>query len=128
MSPADDHPGGSVGLKLIEYSDTLVSVRTDFGEGGYLVLSDVYYPGWTATIDDTPGRILRANYLFRAVKLPPGRHRVNFSYTPHSFYKGLSTGLTMGALGIALILIFYFSGRRRAATEEMPPDANGSHE
>ena len=38
---------------------------------GYLVMSDVYYPGWTATIDDRPTTLYPANFAFRALLVPP---------------------------------------------------------
>jgi hypothetical protein len=47
---------------------------------GYLVLADLYYPGWQASIDGKPSEIYRANFAFRAVKIEPAQHTVLFSY------------------------------------------------
>ncbi|MGA2112243.1 MAG: YfhO family protein [Anaerolineales bacterium] len=55
---------------------------------GYLVLSDTYYPGWQATLDGASVPILRADYAFRAVRIPPGDHMVEFRYRPLSFWGG----------------------------------------
>lgn len=56
---------------------------------GYLVLSEVYYPGWRATVDSRPARVLRANYAFCAVEIPEaGTHRVRLWYAPASFQVG----------------------------------------
>ena len=49
---------------------------------GFLILGDTYYPGWRVQVDGTPARLLRADYLFRAVTLGPGQHRVVFRYRP----------------------------------------------
>jgi hypothetical protein len=54
-------------------------------QAGYLVLTDTFFPGWTAEIDDKPVPILRANYLFRAVAIDAGVHKVTFSYRPIGF-------------------------------------------
>ena len=65
----------------------------------WLILSDQWYPGWTVTIDDAEAEILRANYLFRGVMLPPGNHIVEFKYSPSSFNIG-------GLISLSAILVF----------------------
>ena len=54
-------------------------------------------------IDGTEGKILRANYLVRAVELDPGKHKVEFYYDPVSFRVGLI--ISLFASGIVVILI-----------------------
>ncbi len=56
---------------------------------GYLVLTDTYYPGWHAYVDGQKSKILRANYLFRAVAVPAGNHTVEFKFEPASFWAGV---------------------------------------
>jgi len=53
-----------------------------------LVLSEIYYPGWRAWVDDREVQMLRADYLFRAIELPAGTHRVRFLYDPTWFKIG----------------------------------------
>ncbi len=60
------------------------------GAGGWLVTSDADYPGWRAEIDGVPTPIARADGLFRAVWVPPGRHRISFRYRPWTVLIGLS--------------------------------------
>ncbi len=65
----------------------------------YLVLSEVWYPGWRATVDGVPAPVLRANYAFRAVRLGPGQHQVRLTFAPGSWTIGLAiSGLTLLAL------------------------------
>ena len=66
----------------------------------YLVLADTFDPGWSATLDGQPAPIRPAFAAFRAVLLPPGRHRVAFAYEPAGFRVGLlltAAGLTLAA-------------------------------
>ena len=46
------------------------------------MLNDVWHPWWTATLNGRDVPILRANVLFRAVQVPPGRHVVRFTFRP----------------------------------------------
>jgi len=63
------------------------------------VLSDVYYPGWTATIDGQPTTLYPANFAFRAVLVPPGEHHVAFTFEPIMWRVGLAiSALTLGGL------------------------------
>lgn len=57
-------------------------------EDGYLVVSDLFYPGWKAYIDGKETEILAANIVQRAIFLPQGDHVVNFIYKPTSFFLG----------------------------------------
>ena len=49
-----------------------------------MVLNDVWHPWWQASVDGKPAEILKANVLFRAVVVPPGRHVVRFTFHPFS--------------------------------------------
>jgi hypothetical protein len=79
-----------------------IQVRVNMPQAGYLVLNDVYYPGWRATVDGQPAEILPANHAFRAVALAQGEHIVAFQYAPFSFRLGAS--ITFAALLLATAL------------------------
>ncbi|MCC7354710.1 MAG: YfhO family protein, partial [Anaerolineae bacterium] len=82
----------SVGFLARGLNDMELDVRA--ATPGYLVLSEVYYPGWRATLDGRPARILRANYAFRAVEISEaGTHRVRLWYAPASFQIGAALSL-----------------------------------
>jgi hypothetical protein len=68
---------------------------------GYLVLSEVYYPGWRAVVDNAPAEVLLANTAFRAVRVPPGDHIVRLWFEPDSVRWGAALGLgTLSGLGL----------------------------
>ncbi len=79
--------------------------------GGYLLLLDSFAPGWSVTVDGTAATVLRANALFRAVRLTPGRHLVVFRYRPLSFLVGAGVS---AASGLAM-LVLWAVGRGKAA-------------
>jgi hypothetical protein len=70
-----------------------LTVRLDAPVDGWLVLSDTWYPGWSAWLDGKPAAIYPANGLFRAVFVNSGIHEVYFAYQPISFYGGLCLSL-----------------------------------
>jgi hypothetical protein len=79
-------PGGSPGAaEVTTVSANRVVVRAHAERAAYLVLTDTNYPGWQARVDGAPTPIYQANYLFRAVYLPPGRHEVVFTFMPGSY-------------------------------------------
>jgi hypothetical protein len=65
-----------------------VTISAELNGKGLLVLTDQFYPGWQASIDGKPTEIYRANYLFRCVVAPAGKHRIVFEYRPKSFFYG----------------------------------------
>jgi hypothetical protein len=76
--------GGAPGVaKILRYDNTLVDIEADApSQGGFLVLNDVWQNWQSATVDGLPAPILRANLMFRAVRLAPGPHRVRFRFEP----------------------------------------------
>jgi hypothetical protein len=68
---------------------------------GTLLLSDAYYPGWTATIDGAPATIERTDIMFRGLALGPGQHQVEFSFSPRSVWLGfVISGLAWAGLAV----------------------------
>ena len=96
--PLDTQPQSS--LALLQYNLHSVTVAVETDQPGYLVLPHAYYPGWQATMDGRPEPIRRANYAFRAVYVPPGRHTVQFVFDPLIWKVGLGfSGATLLLLG-----------------------------
>jgi hypothetical protein len=69
--------------KILRYDNTLIDVEAVApAQGGFLVLNDVWQNWQAAYVDGLPAPILRANVMFRAVRLAPGPHRVRFRFEP----------------------------------------------
>lgn len=84
---------------ITKYTPDDVSITTQAKSNMFLFLSDTYFPGWKAYIDGKQTAIYRADYAFRAIALPKGRHNVRFVYFPQSFVFGL-VGVVLGLLGV----------------------------
>jgi hypothetical protein len=76
-----------------------VTIDVEASSPGYLVLVEAFHPGWTAAVDGEPAPLLEANLLFRAVRVPAGRHSVEMRYWPLALDAGLAlAGLAAAAL------------------------------
>jgi hypothetical protein len=104
---------GSSARIVAERGDELV-IRANAPEGGFLVVADTFYPGWTAQVDGAPARIERANLSVRAVALPRGEHEVRFQYRPTALRRGAVIS-ALAWLVIALVAAVALVRSRRAA-------------
>jgi len=76
---APRRPGSA---SIARYTNTRIDIDAESPDGGFVVLNDVWHPWWFATVDGRPAPMLRANVLFRAVPIPPGKVRVTLSFKP----------------------------------------------
>ncbi len=82
--PDGAKPGAA---RIIEYRADRVTLELD-GSAGWLVLSDVWFPGWTCRVDGAEVEVFRANHAFRAVPVPAGATRAEFVFAPRSYRVG----------------------------------------
>jgi len=99
-SPNPDCGASGATPEIVAEHPNKIVIRVEADSPGWLVLSDVWYPGWRAWVDGEPVTVLRANYLFRAVEVPAGPHEVVFAYRPVWFYAGLVVSL-LAWMGLA---------------------------
>ena len=89
---------------VVTYAPNQAEVRASVAAPAVLMLSDAYSNDWSVTVDGQPTTLYRANYAFRGVWLPPGKHTVVYSYRPRAFLIGgaisLLTLLMLGAYGL----------------------------
>jgi hypothetical protein len=95
----------SISIGLLSNDRIEIDIQSE--SAAYLVLSNVYYPGWSASIDDRPTEIYPANFAFQAIEVPAGSQHVVLQFDPASWKIGLAiSGLTLSVLlfGIAFRL------------------------
>ncbi len=81
---------------LMTYRSSYAKVQTTNDDAALLVLSDSYYPGWSAYIDGKKSKIYKTNIATRGVFVPAGEHIVEFVYNPWSLYIGIViSGITV---------------------------------
>ncbi len=88
---------------IVEWQPDRLVIEAQLSHAGYVVLVDAYDPGWRTTLDHQPTASLRANFLFRAVAVPAGQHRIEMRYRPLSVTVGATVSLLAAAtlLGLA---------------------------
>ncbi|MGD0999914.1 MAG: YfhO family protein [Candidatus Brocadiia bacterium] len=101
--------------EIVRYEPARVNIEVQAAAPALLVLSDLFYPGWEATVDGRPAQILEANYAMRAVAVPKGAHEVRFLYRPASFRAGVAASAA-GCLVAALLISCHLWPRRRRGT------------
>lgn len=100
-----------------------VEIQVELKHTGLLVLSDLFYPGWTAEVTSADGRrtpapIVRTNRIMRGVALPAGRHQVAFAYRPRLFYAGaVISVIAWVVVGVGLVLRPWLGRRDRPILE-----------
>ncbi len=94
LTPPSRQPVWNTGIK--EYQSNHIAVNVETSDNGLLVLSEVFYPGWKASVDGQETEIFRADYNLRSIFIPAGKHIVQFDYVPASFARG--TFITLAAL------------------------------
>ena len=87
---------------MVSHGDHEVIIECGLQKPGFLFLGDAQYPGWTARVNGRQAEILRADYLFQAVALQEGSHRVVFTYEP--WWKPWAWCLSVLGLLLALAL------------------------
>jgi uncharacterized protein YbaR (Trm112 family) len=111
MDPAADD-GATGGARVIHRANNSIQLSVVANSYGFLVLNELSYPGWKAYLDGRRVRVWRANYLFRAIEIPPGEHEVEFRFEPDSLNLGLA--LTSPALALLLAAaVFRLKTRKR---------------
>lgn len=108
--------------QITEYTPDRVAIDVHLPHPGYLVLSDMWYPGWQATDNSQPVPILRANLAFRAVPLAAGDHHVLMRYTP-ILQRAASAISLVTLLSVVTAACVQLLRQWTAKDESMPPEA-----
>ncbi|MCW5853434.1 MAG: YfhO family protein [Anaerolineae bacterium] len=107
----DGAPTSETEVNLLDYAPERIVVAATTGADAYLVLSEVYYPGWVATVDGQPAPVERANFAFRAVPLTAGAHQVELRFAPVSWRIGQGISLLALLAWLGLAGLVYQRGR-----------------
>jgi hypothetical protein len=95
---------------ILRYENEHILIRAEANQQCYLVLSEIFYPGWRAKVDGKRVPIIRGNYMFRVVPLERGDHEVHLYFISQPFYIGTIVSL----LTLLCSLSFIIGGQWRA--------------
>ena len=104
---------------LTKYEPNNMTYTVSSTKGGVVVFSEVYYPGWTATIDGQPAELGRVNYILRALNVKAGKHEVVLDFHPTS----ISTTETIAYAALIVLLLaicvaIYSEKKKQKTTKE----------
>ena len=121
--PIEDHvynPDNS-SIKLVTYEPDYLKYTYEAKEEGVVVFSEIYYPeGWQAYLDGEPVDHFRANYILRAMKVPAGKHTIEFRFDPKSYKVGNTVSLISSILLVLMIAgAIMFTVKKKAREEEV---------
>ena len=108
-------------VKLTKYEPNELTYDISSTKGGIVVFSEIYYPGWTATVDGEPVTVGRVDYVLRAINVKAGKHKVVLTFKP----KSIRDTETVAYIAFALLFIAIIGGvwfeerkKRKAATTD----------
>lgn len=93
----------SATIRLLEQNPRSLRYETESSGNGLAVFSEIYYPGWEATIDGQPTDVIRADYILRALEIPAGKHTIEFTFNPKPYTIG--NKVTTASSWLALVFL-----------------------
>ena len=88
-------------VEIKSYKPDELEYTAESKTGGVIVFSEIYYPGWKATVDGNEVEVGRVNYVLRAIKVGPGKHDIKLTFKPHS----VSVTETIAYIALAILLL-----------------------
>lgn len=98
-------------VSITSYKLNSITLNVSTAKSGFLVLSEIYYPGWKAYVDGSPRRVYRADWSLRAIPIEKGSHHIEFLFEPESYRHG--SWITLGTIGFSVIGIVYLTRKRK---------------
>jgi len=93
----------SATIRLADHTPRTMKYESESQADGLAVFSEIWYPGWEATIDGKPAEVLRADYILRALQIPAGKHTIEFTFRP----KPYTTGNTITTASSWIVFAFF---------------------
>jgi uncharacterized membrane protein YfhO len=100
-------------VKVLKYMNTRIELLVDSPGRRFLVSSEPYYPGWTASVNGRKAQILPTNLAFRGLPIEAGESRIVMSYWPNTLTAGIIVEL-LALIATAFLLLSQLSGTRWA--------------
>ena len=114
LKPVAESESDSASLvTMTAYEPNQLTYDVKSAKGGVVVFSEIFYPGWTATVDGEPVEVGRVNYVLRAITVQPGQHKVELTFFPKSLDVTESVAyVSLGVLLLLIVMAVFLSYRR----------------
>jgi len=103
------HFDANATVRMTDLNPNTLTLEVTSTALAFVVLSEVYYPGWLALVDGEKTALLRVDHTLRGVIVPSGAHTVEVVYRPPLVYWGLA----LGGLGLGLAIAFAWLSAKR---------------
>ena len=100
-------------VNIKSYEPNLLTYEVNSDKGGVIVFSEIYYPGWTATVDGVEQELGRVDYVLRALKVKPGKHEVVLSFFPKSIERTETIAYSAYVVLLLILLCLGWSAYRK---------------
>ena len=100
-------------VTITAYEPNQLTYEVNSGKGGVVVFSEIYYPGWTATVDGQEQPLGRVNYVLRALQVKPGKHEVVLSFFPKSIDRTETIAYMAYVLLLLIIVALVWTAYRK---------------
>ena len=110
---ASNAQGNVSQVELVSYAPNKLKYNVSSEKGGVVVFSEVYYPGWTATIDGQKAELGRVNYILRALNVEKGKHTIELAFDPQSVHTTEIIATISFATLLILIAFIAFLGYKK---------------
>jgi hypothetical protein len=98
------NPGSAADITLISENPGEATINVNSPVDGWVMMADVWYPGWKVRVDNVVVESYRADYLFRAAAVPAGEHEISWEYKPASYLAG-------AVISILAVMMLVFVGK-----------------
>lgn len=92
-------------VKITAYAPNHLEYEAQSAKGGIIVFSEIFYPGWTATVDGNPVEVGRVNYVLRAINIAAGKHKVVLDFHPQT----VQTTETIAYIAYAILFLAFIA-------------------
>ena len=115
-------------VSIKAYEPNQLTYEVNSGKGGIVVFSEIYYPGWTATVDGVEQELGRVDYVLRALQVTPGKHEVVLSFFPKSIDRTETVAYVAYAVLVLILLYLVWCVVRKRDGRTMPPSPDKQKE
>jgi hypothetical protein len=116
-------PGiGDENITIADYQPERIDIEVHSTIGGLLIISNVFYPGWSAYVDGRPSPIVRVDHALQGIVLPAGTHHIQLLYSLR--FADLILFLTIVSSLVVAFLLLPRSKRRSHARDSIDVDSS----